>query len=232
MPKDKPIPESDPRRRPFAESGNPAYGAANSPAEEAQVTGPNNRSDSLYDDPNLHETSQGEWFDEGRVDPNGGPEPSGAFNSGNAYDYAAPNRNPNGRWGSGTSGNPAGRPPGSRNKTTLMMQELLEGEGGSLVRKAMEMALGGSTHAMRLCLERLMPPQRERLIDLPLPDVKTVQDSSTALSKILSAVGEGRITPGEGETLARILEAQKRVIEVEDLERRIADLEKGPEEDE
>ena len=112
-----------------------------------------------------------------------------------------------------------------------MMRGLLEEEGRSLMRKAMEMAFGGNHQAMRLCLERLMPPQRERLIDLPLPEVKTVQDSATAVSKIVSAVGEGRITPGEGETLARILETQKRVIDVEDHDRRIEELEKEVEED-
>jgi hypothetical protein len=148
------------------------------------------------------------------------------FDLGKAFEKDTPDRNPNGRWGNGTSGNPAGRPPGSRNKSTLMLQELLEGEGRSLMRKAMEMAFGGDHHAMRLCMERLLPPQRERLIDLPLPEVKTVQDSSTAISKILSAVGEGRITPGEGETLSRILETQKRAIEIGDQDRRIEELEK------
>ena len=51
------------------------------------------------------------------------------------------NRN-NGRKTDGkfASGN-AGRPKGSRHKTTLAIQALLDGEGEALTRKAVEMAL-------------------------------------------------------------------------------------------
>ena len=36
----------------------------------------------------------------------------------------------------GTSGNPRGRPPGSKNKTTLAVEALLEGEAQAITRKA------------------------------------------------------------------------------------------------
>jgi hypothetical protein len=35
----------------------------------------------------------------------------------------------------GVSGNPAGKPPGARNRTTLAVQELLDGEAEKLTRK-------------------------------------------------------------------------------------------------
>jgi hypothetical protein len=108
---------------------------------------------------------------------------------------------------------------------TLLVEQLLEGEADRLFRKAIERALEGDVTALRLCLERIVPPRRERCIDLPLPASKTASEVSAALAVILAAVGEGRITPGEGETLARMVEIQRRVIEVEEIERRVQELE-------
>jgi hypothetical protein len=39
-----------------------------------------------------------------------------------------------GQFHKGSSGNPSGRPPGSRNKTTLLCEQLLEGEAEELIR--------------------------------------------------------------------------------------------------
>jgi hypothetical protein len=65
----------------------------------------------------------------------------------------------------GRSGNPAGRRPGSRNKAaTLAAAALLAGESEALTRKAVELALAGDPTAMRLCIERLLPPRRERTV--------------------------------------------------------------------
>src|SRR3954467_14886671 len=50
-------------------------------------------------------------------------------------------------------GNP-GKPKGARHRTTLAIDALLDGDAANLTRKAIEMALGGDTVAMRLCLDR------------------------------------------------------------------------------
>ena len=55
----------------------------------------------------------------------------------------------------GQSGNPAGKPKGARNKTTLAVEALLDGEAEALTRKAIERALEGDSVALRLCLERI-----------------------------------------------------------------------------
>lgn len=74
-----------------------------------------------------------------------------------------------GQYSKGTSGNPAGRPAGSRNKSTLLSEEMLEGQAAAIVQKAIDLALKGDTTALRLCLERISSPRKERLIELPLP---------------------------------------------------------------
>ena len=47
------------------------------------------------------------------------------------------------RWKKGQSGNPNGRAAGSRNRATLAIEALLEGEGEALTRKAIELAKAG-----------------------------------------------------------------------------------------
>jgi hypothetical protein len=126
----------------------------------------------------------------------------------------------------GVSGNPAGKPPGARNRTTLAVQELLGGEAENLTRKCVELAMRGDSTALRLCMERLAPPPKDRPIDFPMPAATTARDVNVALAKVTEAVGAGNLTPGEGNSLAALLEIHRRGIETADLEDRVERLEK------
>jgi hypothetical protein len=112
----------------------------------------------------------------------------------------------------GESGNPAGRPRGARNRSTIAAELLLEGEAEALTRKAIELALAGDTTALRLCMERLVPPRKDRLIEFVLPPVTSADDAAKAISAVLTAVAEGRITPAEAATVAGLIEACRRAI--------------------
>jgi Family of unknown function (DUF5681) len=70
----------------------------------------------------------------------------------------------------GLSGNPAGKPKGTRNKTTLAVEAPLDGEAETLTRKAIELAKAGDLAALRVCLDRIAPPRKDRpvLFELPL----------------------------------------------------------------
>ncbi|MGC2203149.1 MAG: DUF5681 domain-containing protein, partial [Stellaceae bacterium] len=81
--------------------------------------------------------------------------------------------NPEGRFRKGQSGNPKGRPPGARNKATLAAELLLDGEAEALIRRAVELALEGDPMALRLCLERIIPPRRARPVQLGLAPVRS-----------------------------------------------------------
>src|SRR5260370_6780136 len=59
----------------------------------------------------------------------------------------------------GQSGCPAGKPKGARHRSTLAAEALLDGEAEQLMRKTVELALGGDTIALRLCLDRIIPPR-------------------------------------------------------------------------
>jgi hypothetical protein len=62
----------------------------------------------------------------------------------------------------GQSGNPAGRPRGSRNKATVLAEAMFEGEVEAIVRMAIGKAKEGDITAIRLCLDRVLPRQRHR----------------------------------------------------------------------
>ena len=51
-------------------------------------------------------------------------------------------RGANGQFVRGASGNPKGRPLGSRNRASLLMEELLDGRAQVLTEKALEKILG------------------------------------------------------------------------------------------
>jgi hypothetical protein len=127
----------------------------------------------------------------------------------------------------GTSGNPSGRPPGSRNHATLLMEALLEGEAHELTRKAIDLAKAGDTHALRLCLDRLMPPGKNRLVHFDLPPIRGLDDVTLVMVSILAAISEGKITPQEGEVISRILAEHAKVMTTQDVERRLQKLEQG-----
>src|SRR5437870_7617606 len=73
----------------------------------------------------------------------------------------------------GRSGNPLGRRVGCRNKTTIAAAALLAGEAEALTRKAVGLALVGDPTAMRLCLERILPPCRDRMVKFVTPPIES-----------------------------------------------------------
>jgi hypothetical protein len=130
------------------------------------------------------------------------------------------------RFTPGQSGNPGGRPKGALNKATLASQALLDGEAEALTRKVVELAKGGHPMALRLCLDRLLPPRKDRPVNFTLPQLTGAQDLVPTLGAILAAVARGDITPGEGQSLTAMLDAYRKGLETTDLEARITALEK------
>ena len=130
-----------------------------------------------------------------------------------------------GQFQKGASGNPAGRPPGARNRATLAVEALLEGEAEKLSRKAVEMALEGNAVALRLCLDRIAPPRRGRPVSLDIGAVKTPADLADAQAVVLSAMAAGEMTSEEAADVARVIEAVGSAYERRELESRLAALE-------
>jgi hypothetical protein len=126
----------------------------------------------------------------------------------------------------GESGNPNGRPVGSRNRVSLACDELLEGEAEAITRKAIEMAKAGDGPALRLCMDRIAPPRRDRHVPFALPKLETAVDAKVAAAAIVGAVASGELTPGEAAELSKLLDNFTRVLEATDFQTRLEALER------
>ena len=118
-----------------------------------------------------------------------------------------------------------GRTPGSRNKTTLAVEALLEGEHEALTRAAIDRALEGDSAALRLCLDRIAPARKDSPVTFDLPAVASAEDAVSASAALLSAVAAGEVTPDEAGRVMALLTAHKSLVETGDLEARIVALE-------
>ncbi|SRR5216683_3152928 len=124
----------------------------------------------------------------------------------------------------GQSGNPNGRPKGSRNAATLALESLLDGE--ALTRKAVELALTGDIAALRLCLDRILPPRKDRPVSFEMPPINNAVDARAASAALLAAVASGDLTPSEASEVGKLIDGYVRSIEVTEVLARLDKLEK------
>jgi hypothetical protein len=122
-------------------------------------------------------------------------------------------------------GNP-GRPAGSRNRVTLAIDELLDGEAEKLTRAAITMALGGDVTAMRLCLDRLAPARKDRPITFALPKLETGADAKEAVAALIQAVAARELTPSEAGDVSRLIDGFSGIPKVTNIEARLDALER------
>lgn len=143
----------------------------------------------------------------------------------NAPSIAA--KKPRGRpFPKGHSGNPAGKPKGTRHAATLAAEMLLDGESEALTRKVIALAHAGDRAALRLCLDRIVPPRRERPLFFDLPPLKTMADALAAMQRIGEGVAQGELSESEVKTLGSLVDSFITGCGQFEYETRLAGLEK------
>ena len=130
------------------------------------------------------------------------------------------------RFKPGKSGNPDGRPKGSRNATTLALETLLDGQAHALTQKAIELALTGDMAALRLCLDRILPPRKDRPVTFDFPLITNAAEAAGTMAAVLAAVSTGQITPAEASDVGKLVESYVKAVEAADLSARIERLER------
>jgi hypothetical protein len=104
---------------------------------------------------------------------------------------------------------------------------LLEEESEALARKAVEMALGGDAAALRLCLDRLIAPRRERPVPFALPPINGADDMAAAMAAVARGVADGTLAPAEAFAISQMVDTFVRAIDARGFERRLRRLEEA-----
>jgi len=130
-------------------------------------------------------------------------------------------RNTAGHFSAGNSG----RPRGSRNKATLAIEGLLEGQAEALTQTAIKKALEGDSIALRLCMDRIAPPPKDAVVKFSMPTMSNALDAAEAAGSVLRAVSEGELTPTEATRVMDLIDSYRRTLELTEIEERLLALE-------
>ena len=131
-----------------------------------------------------------------------------------------------GRFERGQSGNPQGRPAGSRNKASILLDKMADDEAEAIQRLVIDAAKTGDLKAAELLLARIWPPRRGRSVRIELAPIHGAAGVSEAMAAVVDAMASGDITPDEAATITGILEIRRKVIETQELADRISRLER------
>ena len=116
----------------------------------------------------------------------------------------------------GVSGNPSGKKIGTKDKRTAM-REMLMPHREKLVKTLIFMAESGDMAAMKIVMDRLMPPVREDPIRATIPKIECADDCTVAQAAVLNQVAAGEMLPGEGQALSNLIDAQRKAYETSTL---------------
>lgn len=91
--------------------------------------------------------------------------------------------------------------------------------------KMITLAKMGDDIAMRLCIERMMAPRRERPVPLRLPRIESETDARRASADVMEALAEGEVTPKEAEQLLRTIAGAAVIMQSSEIAARFQRLE-------
>jgi hypothetical protein len=118
-----------------------------------------------------------------------------------------------------------GRPLGSRNKKTRLIEELLDENSESLLHKALDLAQQGNVPMLRLLLDRVLPRPKDAPVTIgPLP-MDTPAELLGAQAKVMRDLALGKLTPNQAEQIFSLMENYRHLLEFENLEPRFRAVE-------
>jgi hypothetical protein len=143
------------------------------------------------------------------------------------------NKEENGQFKKGYSGNPGGKPKepltsseltkcivehkNNRNQFTLSLFRRIESTGDQLADKAIEMALEGNEKMMMFILDKLINPNLMNRLEKKLLS-KTVADIDNSQQFVIEKMGDGELDVNYGQQLVKTLSLKRDTIDVKVLE--------------
>ena len=82
----------------------------------------------------------------------------------------------------------AGRPPGAKNKSTQLLENLVEGQTEELVQTLLKLAKSGDVSCLRMVLDRIWPARKGQPVKVLMPPINGAQDLLPAIASIWSEV--------------------------------------------
>jgi hypothetical protein len=119
----------------------------------------------------------------------------------------------------GKSGNAKGRP---KSMTATLLRQAINDDMPDILNKLIELAKGGDVQAIKLILERVCPALKPQAVPISLPVCGSLAEQG---NEIIKATMSGKIPPDIGSQLITALANQAKVIEIDELTKRIEALE-------
>lgn len=130
-------------------------------------------------------------------------------------------REKNGTFKKGHSGNPAGRKPGSGVCGDL--RKAIEADAANIVNSLILQAKGGDIQAAKVLLDRIMPPLKSQAMPVSIPVGQTLPETG---NNVVVATMDGEVPPDVGSQLIRALADQSKLVELEEISKRLSRIEK------
>ena len=124
-----------------------------------------------------------------------------------------------------------GRKAGTPNKATLEIRSLAKDFALTAINELARLSTEAQSEQARISacnaiLERAYgKSQIGQPIEIELPDTSTVEGINQALAAIVAAAASGKLSPMEAQALCTVIDAQRKTLEIADLEKRIKRLE-------
>ena len=133
-------------------------------------------------------------------------------------------RNAGGQFLKGQSGNPAGRVSGTRNRATMIMEQLFDGASSDVSKEALAQAMNGDGATLRLIVRSVIGPRRHRASSFAMPLLQGAADVAPAIAAI-AAAAEGAISTAEASEMSQVVERYTRALAADEIESRLQRLE-------
>lgn len=106
-----------------------------------------------------------------------------------------------------------------------VLDELADAASVEVLNIVIAKAEAGEPWAARLLLQRCWPMRAGRPVELP--GLQNSSDLPAALGAVRAAMASGEITPTEAAAIASVLEIERRVVELEEVVKRLERLERA-----
>ena len=123
----------------------------------------------------------------------------------------------------GQSGNPAGRPRGSRNRRKIASERLFDEAAEPLTEALIQLARDGHPLALRLAMDRICPT-KDGPAAFELPALASAADAVAAMGTVVQGVADGDLSPRDAAQLATVIQAYARTLSTAELERELKGL--------